>query len=136
MLFVATSADVPVRLRRPHVVGGQPKMTGPSGKIGRRPPRENPSGGSPSSNRSARTSRQRRKHAKQLLALALSLPDEDASCRSAHERRGTTLRPMILRIATAVGAALALCVATMSGACAAYVVTFLQVGPDVVATGG
>jgi hypothetical protein len=43
---------------------------------------------------------------------------------------------MILRIATAVGAALALSVAAVSGARAAYVVTFLQVGQDVVAIGG
>jgi hypothetical protein len=43
---------------------------------------------------------------------------------------------MILRIATAVGAALALSVAAVSGARAAYVVTFLEVGGDVVATGG
>jgi hypothetical protein len=45
---------------------------------------------------------------------------------------------MILRavmIVTALGAALALSVAIVSGAQAAYVVTFLQVGPDVVATG-
>jgi hypothetical protein len=46
---------------------------------------------------------------------------------------------MILRaamIVPAFGAALALSVAIVSGARAAYVVTFLQVGPDVVATGG
>ena len=54
--------------------------------------------------------------------------------RTARERRGPAA--MILRVATALVAAMALSVATASGAWAAYVVTFLQVGPDVVATGG
>jgi hypothetical protein len=64
--------------------------------------------------------------------------DRAADCRpgSAQEQCGCGLRATILRIATAVGAALALSVAASSGARAAYVVTFLQVGPDVVATGG
>jgi hypothetical protein len=39
-------------------------------------------------------------------------------------------------IATALGAAMAHSLATVSGARAAYIVTLLQVGPDVVATGG
>jgi hypothetical protein len=41
-----------------------------------------------------------------------------------------------LRTTTAVGAALALSVAAVSGARAAYVVTFREVGADVIATGG
>jgi hypothetical protein len=55
---------------------------------------------------------------------------------SAHERRASGPRAVMLPVAIAVGAALALSVAAVSGARAAYVVTFLEVGADVVATGG
>jgi hypothetical protein len=67
--------------------------------------------------------------------------DRAADCRpdTAREVLGAGLRLIILRgamIATALGAALVLSVAAVSGVRAAYVVTFLEVGPDVVATGG